>query len=142
MNKGIIDFTKNGKCSRCGGCCSNFLPLTEDEIKRLKELASKPTTEGQIKVTEAGDFIMTCPFLIMNNDDCGTYCSIYEDRPLICKSFICNKGSKDYEDLPKDVVITDIMKDICNYDYQELAGITYEEAFLGHIKSCLNALKK
>ena len=29
----MTNFTKNGKCSKCGSCCSNFLPLTQSEIK-------------------------------------------------------------------------------------------------------------
>lgn len=26
------DFTKNGKCTGCGSCCSNILPMTEEEV--------------------------------------------------------------------------------------------------------------
>lgn len=28
MEHGVYDFTDNGKCTGCGKCCSNVLPLT------------------------------------------------------------------------------------------------------------------
>jgi hypothetical protein len=31
------DNTVNGKCSRCGECCSNLLPLSEKEISDIKD---------------------------------------------------------------------------------------------------------
>ena len=36
-----IDFTCKGKCSKCGACCSNLLPLTKAEIRHLREIVKK-----------------------------------------------------------------------------------------------------
>ena len=44
FNKGNIEnFTCNGKCSGCGNCCTDFLPLTQAEVKRIQSyLVSHP----------------------------------------------------------------------------------------------------
>ena len=36
MNSGLYDFTVDGKCSECGSCCSNFIPISSKEIKQIK----------------------------------------------------------------------------------------------------------
>lgn len=36
MEHGVYDFTKDGKCSSCGACCSNYLPLSSGEIKEIR----------------------------------------------------------------------------------------------------------
>lgn len=35
--KKTVDFTVDGKCSGCGNCCSNILPLSDVEVKRILE---------------------------------------------------------------------------------------------------------
>ena len=35
MNNGTYDLTCNGECTQCGNCCSNILPMTEDEITTI-----------------------------------------------------------------------------------------------------------
>lgn len=131
------DFTKNGKCSKCGSCCSNFIPLTEDEIQKLQELVKKDDTEVQIKYIPDGRIMMMCPFLIMNNENEIRKCSIYEDRPSICKLFICSnaKMKLSLEESMKYKVV-DMMKDIVHYDYQKETGLTYEEAMAYHMQLC------
>lgn len=32
----ITDYTTQGKCSNCGACCSDFLPLSDNDIRRIK----------------------------------------------------------------------------------------------------------
>ena len=32
---GIIDLTCNGECTQCGQCCSNLLPMTDEEIATI-----------------------------------------------------------------------------------------------------------
>ena len=32
FSDGVIDLTCNGKCTQCGQCCSNLLPMTDEEI--------------------------------------------------------------------------------------------------------------
>lgn len=91
----VTDFTKDGKCSQCGGCCSKMLPLSDSEIERIKKFVKKKKLKphklpvNPLLVDQPID--CTCPFLRFNNDDRGTWCSIYSVRPDICKAFTCNK---------------------------------------------------
>ena len=60
-------------------CCSNYLPLQEQEIKKMKKLAQK---ENKHPIRQ--DWYDRCPFLNNNNK-----CDIYSDRPLICREYTC-----------------------------------------------------
>ena len=86
LNNKSTDFTINGKCSKCGQCCSNFIPLTEDEVKRLKKIVRKRKLKPHRNHVVNAMYDATCPFL---NDE--NKCRIYEDRPMICKFFKCDK---------------------------------------------------
>ncbi len=134
----MTNFMKDGKCSKCGSCCSNFIPLTEEEIKELKELVKKPDTEVQIKYDDKGRFYFMCPFLILNAVSKETRCSIYENRPSICRLFRCDKPN---EKLPleeaKKYRVVDMLHEIVNYDYQKDIGMTFEEARYWHNQKCL-----
>lgn len=130
-----MDLTKNGKCSRCGQCCGNFIPLTSSELKELQEL-TKTDIEVQLKTDDKGRVYMLCPFLIMTQDSNETRCSIYNKRPSVCKMFRCD-GKLDVKYFKKEsYVITDLMKDVIHYDYQKDNGMTYEEAMNYHIQNC------
>ena len=37
MRNGVTDYTKDGECSGCGQCCSNYLPLSVKECFRIRE---------------------------------------------------------------------------------------------------------
>lgn len=90
VDKSVCDFTVDGKCSNCGECCSDFLPLTIREIDIIKAYVKKYKIKEEIhsNVLEVSDSIqMTCPF----NDKKNHKCNIYKVRPSICKVFICNK---------------------------------------------------
>lgn len=86
----VKDMTKNGQCSRCGGCCSALLPLTKSEqhiIKRAVETQNiKPSMPpAGISVT------VDCPFLQKPNLLTPyASCKIYNIRPAICRSFLCS----------------------------------------------------
>lgn len=85
-----IDYTNNGKCSNCGRCCSNLLPLTDDEIVRIKKYIKKHNIKKQVhNVLEKID--MNCPF----RDEINKKCLIYEIRPEICRQFMCNHNEAD-----------------------------------------------
>lgn len=95
MNKeinNVIDFTKDGKCSNCGQCCSNLLPLSNDEVKQIKSYIKKHKIKEQ-----RHNFIqgvdLTCPF----RDEANKKCLVYEIRPAICRQFMCNHSQKDIE---------------------------------------------
>lgn len=96
-------------CKCCGECCSNFLPLSVKEKKQLQEIVRK----RKIKVNRILEYSV-CPFLTNENK-----CSIYEDRPLICKSFHCQKFMfNDYSnciELISEIrTITDIRNEVFN----------------------------
>lgn len=88
----ITDFTKDGRCSDCGSCCSNLLPLAESEIKRSKKYIKQHHIEAQVHCAVLADdaMDMCCPFMDMKKKH---HCTIYSVRPEICKFFLCNKGS-------------------------------------------------
>lgn len=92
MEQGCYNFTQNGKCSKCGSCCSAILPLKQSEINRLKKIIKarhiKPHT--QPVVVKAID--LTCPFLTDDN-----LCQIYDKRPFICRVFKCDSKPTEEE---------------------------------------------
>ena len=98
-------------CKKCGSCCSNYLPLSKSEKAKLKNIVK---TRKLKPIERPFDSYpgLTCPFLDNNNK-----CSIYEDRPLICKNYTCQKFiTNDFSDsgelLKEERLITDIRKEI------------------------------
>ena len=81
----VTDFTVNGKCSNCGQCCSNCLPLSDAEVTRIKAYIKKHKIKEQRHNAMVG-VDMTCPF----RDERNRKCLIYEIRPDICRQFMCN----------------------------------------------------
>lgn len=91
----LTDFTKDGKCSGCGNCCSNALPMSDVDIIRIKAyIIAHNITErrNHPPYAVAPEFDMTCPF----RDNSERKCTIYPVRPEICRLFICN-NQKDAE---------------------------------------------
>jgi|GEM_PF-512226 len=84
----VTDYTINGKCSECGSCCSDFLPLSSEEIRRIKAYINKHRLKAHshVPVIQIDQLDFTCPF----RDDASAQCDIYEIRPAICRSFMCN----------------------------------------------------
>lgn len=95
MENGVYDFTKDGKCSNCGGCCSRFLPVSKREIRNIRKYILKHRIKQQKHIvstaTQTIDFI--CPF----RDNTEKKCVIYAVRPAICKDFQCDKPRKKIE---------------------------------------------
>lgn len=89
------DLTKNGVCTGCGECCASMLPVTFPEVDWLKRLVKtrdiKPHSNVIISTNVTID--LTCPFLL--KDKTENRCSIYDERPIICRNFICSKGRPD-----------------------------------------------
>lgn len=80
-----IDMSCNRKCSKCGECCSNFLPVTQKEV----DIIQKYVIENNIKPQKnmlVMEQKMMCPYFS------GKECLIYEVRPKICKMFYCYKN--------------------------------------------------
>lgn len=92
MKSGIYDFTVDGKCSSCGACCSNVLPLSGKEIKEIKRYVKKHRIKEQKHLAPMANNILdlTCPF----RDDINRKCLIYDIRPGICRDFQCDKAPK------------------------------------------------
>lgn len=86
-----VDFTKDGKCSGCGKCCSANLPLTDGEIDRIKKYIKRKGIQKHrhIVPTKTVTVDMTCPFLMDEKEN--DRCAIYPVRPLICRTFCCNQ---------------------------------------------------
>lgn len=80
---------KKGNCSNCGECCVDILPLNAQEINRIREYVRKHKIKEQRHLTEKTD--LTCPF--RSESECK--CLIYPARPLICRTFKCNKSLDD-----------------------------------------------
>lgn len=94
----ITDFTINGKCSQCGQCCSNCLPMTKEEVARIKKhIAKWHIKEQRHNVINGTDW--TCPF----RDEAHKRCTIYEVRPWICRQFMCNHTAEDIENAKIDI---------------------------------------
>lgn len=92
MEATIVDFTKDGKCSNCGECCSNILPMSHKDIKRIKAYIKQHNIKEQRHNALAG-IDMTCPF----RDEANRKCLIYEIRPAICGQFMCNHTLEDIQ---------------------------------------------
>lgn len=91
FDRKAVDFTVNGKCSGCGSCCSNILPVSDAEVKRIREYICTHDIKEQKKLWAAPDAMdMTCPF----RDDVNRKCTIYEVRPAICRVYKCDNDAK------------------------------------------------
>ena len=92
-SKSIKNFTMNGKCSNCGSCCTDYLPISEKELRKIKEYVKENgvVEHTQKNIFDTGGFDITCPF----RNEIEKKCEIYPVRPGICKSFICNKNEKE-----------------------------------------------
>lgn len=94
----------DGKCSNCGECCVDLLPLTKAELERLRRYARehnlKEHRQAPFWDPKATD--LTCPFRNQQTQ----HCDVYPARPLICRSFICSKelmqAHADRDELTKD----------------------------------------
>lgn len=103
----VEDFTKDGDCSRCGACCSNYLPMSKKELKVLKRWVKRK----HFKMQKSKDVLdITCPFF----DKEAKMCACYEVRPEVCRNFLC-KTAKEGGYSPKDsskFPIVNVRKDI------------------------------
>ena len=117
-NSKLLNCTDSGKCTGCGACCSNFLPMTEEEIDTIRKYIKKNGIKENKRFLPTSEPItdMDCPFLDTTKK-CEK-CMIYEVRPKICRDFIC-----DIKQRP------DIRQDI---DYLQKAKIVFvREEFYG-----------
>lgn len=95
MENGVYDFTDDGKCSNCGQCCTDILPMSRGEIQRIRDYIRKHQIKEQKHFVPTAVPVIdwTCPF--RNNSE--RKCMIYEVRPEICRDFQCNKPKEHIE---------------------------------------------
>lgn len=90
----LTDYTVDGKCSNCGSCCTNLLPLSEEEIIRIHNYirANNIKEYRNFLPTNVPSIDITCPFR-NNSKKC---CTIYPVRPKICRLSLCNDEARQY----------------------------------------------
>jgi Fe-S-cluster containining protein len=111
----ITDFTVDSNCSSCGNCCNNALPMNKKEIDRVKKYVKSNNINEIKNVTPLAKapLDMTCPF----RDSTNNVCTIYEVRPKVCRSFICNKpeeAKRNREKFANTMRIIDLRKEFFN----------------------------
>lgn len=93
MKSGVYDFTKNGECSNCGACCSDWLPVSESEVNAIRKYVTKHGIKERRHTPPTVQPVMdlTCPF----RNELKRKCDIYPVRPAICRDFRCDKPKKE-----------------------------------------------
>lgn len=96
MKDGVFDYTVDGRCSGCGACCSDFIPISDLEIKTIKAYIRKHGIKEQMHFVPTATPMMdfTCPF----RNNATRKCEIYAVRPAICRDFRCDKSKKDIQE--------------------------------------------
>ena len=91
MNMGLYDFTDHGKCTQCGECCSNLIPMTDKEVDTIRRHIKKHKIKEQKCLAPLTEPVMdmTCPFLDRNKKT--ERCTIYMARPGVCRFFKCDE---------------------------------------------------
>lgn len=84
------DLTDNGRCTQCGECCTNRLPISDKDIAAIRKYIRmhhiRPV--NHVPAVLAGPTLdLVCPFLDHTRQD--RKCLIYPVRPLICRLFTC-----------------------------------------------------
>lgn len=104
MHRGVYDMTKNGKCTGCGNCCARFIPISDREIRVIRQYIKKHYIKEQkhtypAPLAHPPSFDLICPF--MDDSKKKDKCAIYEVRPVICRCFICNNpdGAREQPEL-------------------------------------------
>lgn len=83
-NTEIINNYVDGKCSRCGECCTPFIPITNKEYKTIKKYIKENNIQCENQV-DGNDVYIKCCFYNRKERKCN----IYEVRPEVCRRFKC-----------------------------------------------------
>ena len=85
LGKGkVTDNSICGHCSKCGECCTCFLPITQEELNQIQFYVLRNNIKPQKQMLIMQNRL-TCPYYDSKK------CLIYEVRPIICKEFYCYK---------------------------------------------------
>lgn len=85
----VTNNCKDGKCVKCGNCCTEFLPLTRSEVDRIR-LYVKEHNIKQSNKANGRNVYLFCPFKDFENN----CCTVYPVRPSICRCFMCNQDER------------------------------------------------
>ena len=98
MEHGVYNFTENGKCTQCGDCCSNVLPMTQEEVDIIKNYIKRYKIREckRLFPTRQEAIDLSCPFLDTTKK--SEKCRIYEVRPRVCRNFICDPKQRKVPD--------------------------------------------
>jgi Fe-S-cluster containining protein len=80
----LKDYYKEGKCSRCGECCTPFIPITNKEYKTIKKYIKENKIDKE-NLVEGNNVYIKCCFYNRKEKKCN----IYKVRPEVCKRFKC-----------------------------------------------------
>ena len=84
----VSDNYIENKCSKCGECCGDILPLTNEDITRIQNYIK----ENNVMIKNQKKTIQRmCPFLEKTKEN---KCKIYNIRPEICKLYSCRTTYK------------------------------------------------
>jgi Fe-S-cluster containining protein len=81
----VKDHCIDGKCSRCGECCGDYLPITGTELETIRRYVWQHKIKPYKNKVVNLPIDITCPFL-----NGKKLCVIYEVRPSICRTFKCD----------------------------------------------------
>lgn len=112
------------KCIGCGKCCGHYLPLSDEDIRRVSAYAQEHGVEPRWTGVD-------CPWLADN-----WTCSVYQARPDVCRAYHCDArkaGAIDGQPQDYHVYNTErlfIYGDDTRYDYlTELAAAMGKSSF-------------
>ena len=132
----ITNNSCKGKCSNCGECCTEFLPITKKEYYIIKDyLVAHPEIKEFLYI-EGDDVHLLCPFRDIENKRC----SIYPVRPLVCRKFTCNKTSKSLEET-KAFMHSRAFFNHMDLEKKQLSNlVSFHNLFFGNIQFEVNVL--
>lgn len=70
-------------CKGCKGMCCGPVPITENELKKIKKKIKAMPTKKRLDLKQQQRYFGTCIFYDEINDQCG----IHSVRPFICRAF-------------------------------------------------------
>ena len=75
-----VDYTVGGKCSECGACCADVIPISSREAKTIKAYIKRHRVEPVRHVPAGSDILDgVCPFC--DTGKLRKKCRIYSVRP-------------------------------------------------------------
>lgn len=88
---------KEGKCSNCGECCTEMLPLTLSEVRLIKAYVKEKNIKPYSDIFFLYENKLSCNMMCPFRDFTEKKCRIYEVRPKICRLFKCNQDANTIE---------------------------------------------